>query len=44
VIAAQALLQDLLPLVGDQDPEKISANFQPFVRERIPAGLLRWSS
>jgi len=37
VIAAQASCKISFRLVGDQDPEKISANFQAFVRERIPA-------
>lgn len=37
VIAAEARCKVSFRLVGDQDPEKISANFQAFVRERIPA-------
>ncbi|WP_119680671.1 M20/M25/M40 family metallo-hydrolase [Indioceanicola profundi] len=37
VIAAEARCKISFRLVGDQDPEKISANFQAFVRERIPA-------
>lgn len=37
VIAAQASCKISFRLVGDQDPEKISENFQAFVRARIPA-------
>jgi acetylornithine deacetylase/succinyl-diaminopimelate desuccinylase-like protein len=37
VIAAEARCKISFRLVGDQDPEKISQNFQAFVRERIPA-------
>ncbi|RDI58656.1 M20/M25/M40 family metallo-hydrolase [Microvirga subterranea] len=37
VIAAEARCKVSFRLVGDQDPEKISANFQAFVRERIPS-------
>jgi acetylornithine deacetylase/succinyl-diaminopimelate desuccinylase-like protein len=36
VIAAQASCKISFRLVGDQDPAKISENFQAFVRERIP--------
>ena len=37
VIAARASAKISFRIVGDQDPEKISAAFQAFVRERIPA-------
>ncbi len=37
VIAAEARCKVSFRLVGDQDPEKISQNFQAFVRERIPS-------
>jgi acetylornithine deacetylase/succinyl-diaminopimelate desuccinylase-like protein len=37
VIAAEARCKVSFRLVGDQDPAKISENFQAFVRERIPA-------
>ena len=37
VIAAQASCKISFRLVGDQDPQKVSAGFQAFVRERIPA-------
>jgi acetylornithine deacetylase/succinyl-diaminopimelate desuccinylase-like protein len=37
VIAAEARCKISFRLVGDQDPERISENFQAFVRERIPA-------
>lgn len=37
VIAAEARCKISFRLVGDQDPAKISQNFEAFVRERIPA-------
>ncbi|MFC4173718.1 M20/M25/M40 family metallo-hydrolase [Microvirga sp. GCM10011540] len=37
VIASEARCKVSFRLVGDQDPEKISRNFEAFVRERIPA-------
>jgi acetylornithine deacetylase/succinyl-diaminopimelate desuccinylase-like protein len=37
VIASEARCKVSFRLVGDQDPEKISENFQAFVRERIPS-------
>jgi acetylornithine deacetylase/succinyl-diaminopimelate desuccinylase-like protein len=37
VIAAEARAKISFRLVGDQDPAKISKNFEAFVRERIPA-------
>ncbi|MBL0406128.1 M20/M25/M40 family metallo-hydrolase [Microvirga aerilata] len=37
VIASEASCKVSFRLVGDQDPEKIAANFQAFVRERIPS-------
>ncbi|MDR1829012.1 MAG: M20/M25/M40 family metallo-hydrolase [Methylobacteriaceae bacterium] len=37
VIAAEARAKVSMRLVGDQDPEKIAANFEAFIRERIPA-------
>ncbi|PVE25506.1 dipeptidase [Microvirga sp. KLBC 81] len=37
VIAAEARAKISFRLVGDQDPAKISDNFQAFVRARIPA-------
>jgi len=37
VIAAEARCKISFRLVGDQDPKKISKNFEAFVRERIPA-------
>jgi acetylornithine deacetylase/succinyl-diaminopimelate desuccinylase-like protein len=37
VIAAEARCKVSFRLVGDQNPEAIAANFQAFVRERIPS-------
>jgi acetylornithine deacetylase/succinyl-diaminopimelate desuccinylase-like protein len=37
VIASEARAKVSFRLVGDQDPAKISDNFQAFVRERIPS-------
>jgi acetylornithine deacetylase/succinyl-diaminopimelate desuccinylase-like protein len=37
VIAAEARCKVSFRLVGDQDPDRISKNFQAFVRARIPA-------
>ncbi|MGA0597359.1 M20/M25/M40 family metallo-hydrolase [Enterovirga sp. CN4-39] len=37
VIAAQASAKISFRLVGEQDPQKIAAAFEAFVRERIPA-------
>ncbi|MDJ1159415.1 M20/M25/M40 family metallo-hydrolase [Chelatococcus sp. SYSU_G07232] len=37
VIAGEASCKISFRLVGDQDPKAISANFEAFVRERIPA-------
>jgi acetylornithine deacetylase/succinyl-diaminopimelate desuccinylase-like protein len=37
VIAGEARCKVSFRLVGDQDPARISANFEAFVRERIPA-------